>query len=165
MLLRDRLIRRAMRTPYYHLGDYMERYWLVPYNQTIVHADGKTHGTGLVPWLKRPIARLLQSFGIAVRIHRIRRSDTGRDYHDHPWHFCSVILHGGYRECTPTRPRGQWYGAGWVLFRKATDWHRLVVPWPGDAWTLFITGPRIQRWGFLVDGKKVPYTEYEGVSE
>jgi len=165
MTIADRLIRRAKRTPYYHLGNYMERYWLVPYNRTIIHEDGQTHGTGRVPWLKRPVARLLQTFGIAVRVHRILRSDYGRDFHDHPWNFLSVILKGGYNEATPADPHGAWYGAGSVLFRRATDWHRLVLPWTGEAWTLFISGPRIQRWGFLVDGKKVPYTEYKGVSE
>lgn len=36
-----------------------------------------------------------------VCIHRFHRSDMDRAFHDHPWHFCAVLLTGGYREHTP----------------------------------------------------------------
>ncbi|MGN6103521.1 MAG: hypothetical protein ACTHU0_00210 [Kofleriaceae bacterium] len=42
-----------------------------------------------------------------------------------------------------------------------TDYHR-VRELRGDVWTLFITGPRVQDWGFLVDGDHVPWTKYLG---
>ena len=70
--LADRLIARAMRTPYIHLEGYMNRWWLIPYNR----------------------------FGIAVRIHEILRSDADRDLHDHPWWYVTIILRGGYWERT-----------------------------------------------------------------
>ena len=156
------VVRRAKRTPYYDLPGYMLRYWLVPYSREIIHGDGKLHGTGRVKWYRRPFSRLLQFFNISARVHVILRSDTGRDFHDHPWNYCTIILRGGYWEYTPNGAR--WRGPGSVLFRKASSWHRLGVPAGGNAVTIFITGKRIQRWGFLVNGKKVPYTEYEGLS-
>ena len=46
----DRLIARAMRTPYFHLEGYLNRWWLLPYNRT----------------------------GYAARIHQFLRSDDDR---------------------------------------------------------------------------------------
>jgi hypothetical protein len=172
----DWLINRAKRTPYYDLPGYMERYWLVPYSKRIRRSlprrrDGfveiVTDGTGPVGGF-RPIARLLQRFDIAVRIHHILRSDRGRDPHDHPWPFITVILRGGYFEtlyddegfaqCT------KWHGAGSILFRRAEQLHRLMLA-PGEtAWTLFITGRKTPgSWGFKPVGEpKIPHYEYEG---
>ena len=178
----DWLINRAMRTPYFHLPGYMERYWLVPYNVVIereisvpfghasvgaryVYKD--TDGTGPVnPW-RRPFARLLQKLGIAVRIHHILRSDQGRDPHDHPWPFVTVILRGGYFEHRFDQDGAwagiKWYGAGSILFRRAKDFHILELPPGKTAWTLFITGPKQQTWGFKpVHGPKIPYYQYKG---
>lgn len=160
----DRLIARAKRTPYWHLGEdgsYMERYWLVPYKRASV--DGDAQGCGPVsPW-RRPLAWILQQFGIAVRVHVIKRPDNQRHFHDHPWHFASLVLRGWYIESRP----GKFYNkhqartAGSLAFRRASDWHRISsVPTNGGVTTLFITGPIAQRWGFLVDGKKILSTDY-----
>ena len=177
------LIKRAMRTPYYHIADYMERYWLVPYNVVIERkpfADAGykslapggledytvTDGTGPVTW-RRPIAKLLQLCGIAARVHHILRSDAGRDPHDHPWPYLTVILKGGYfEECfdeegAPIDTR--WRGAGSILFRRANSLHKLRVPSGETAWTLFITGKKQQTWGFKPPGQpKVPHWQYVG---
>lgn len=125
----DRIIARAMRTPYRHLPGYMERYWLLPY--------------GRLP--------------IAARVHHILRSDSDRVFHDHPWPYLTIILRGGYTETTPVYDesgiyngtRSRWHGAGSILFRRAQSWHRLEVPEGVTTWTLFITGPKRQKWGFL----------------
>ncbi len=178
----DWLIQRAKRTPYFHLPAYMNRYWLVPYNVvierkvelTLPEAGAKLNGgiritvmtddgTGPVTW-RRPIARLLQKLGVAVRVHEILRSDEGRDPHDHPWSFVTVILKGGYFE-TRYDDNGKevshkWHGPGSILFRRAHDWHRLTLPNGMVATTLFITGPKLQGWGFNVRGEKVPYWQY-----
>lgn len=156
----DRIIQRAQRTPYFHLAGYMNRWWLVPY----IDAGSKTDiGCGPVSW-RRPVAKVLQLFGIAVRVHEILRSDAGRHPHDHPWWFITVILRGGYIE-TLYNERGRvkdvnYWGPGTILFRRATSWHRLTLPQRGSTWTLFITGPKSQGWGFNVNGKKVPHREY-----
>lgn len=112
---------------------YLDRWWLIPRN---------------------PIFN--------VYLHHITHSDDDRALHDHPWSNLSIILRGGYDEILPMM---QGYPAHWdfagytrTLSRRAGDavlrlspsWrHRLVVPpnSPG-AWTLFITGPVIHRWGF-----------------
>ena len=171
------LIKRAMRTPYFHIADYMERYWLVPYNQVIVrkidspHAETAdveqvTDGTGPVTW-RRPIARLLQLCGIAARIHHILRSDAGRDPHDHPWPYLTIILRGGYFEqrynAEGFPASTKWHGPGSILWRPAHSLHKLIVPAGETAWTLFITGKKSQTWGFKPPGQpKIPHWQYEG---
>src|SRR5574341_86665 len=179
----DWLIERAKRTPYWHLDGYMERYWLVPYSKVAKRKIEylragyfncpleplivvRTDGTGPVTW-RRPIARLLQHFDIAARVHHILRSDHGRDPHDHPWWFVSIILRGGYYEVRFDADGGsgeaRWHGPGSILFRRATDLHKLMLPDGQTAWTLFITGKKCQTWGFKPEGRdKIPYHEYEG---
>lgn len=167
---RDPLIKRATMTPYFHLindeGDpYMLRYWLVPYTYQGSHS---TDGCGPVKFWHRPLAWLLQKLGIAIRIHCIMRSDSDRALHDHPWDFVTVLLDGTYYEHRPVYDDGLYagdsltrYEAGSVLFRRASDLHRLEVPEGQMVWTLFITGPRKQAWGFVENlANKVYYRDY-----
>jgi hypothetical protein len=168
------LVKRAKRTPYFHLGDsgnYMERYWLVPYAKKKMRdatgpKTGKKYwscwGTGPVRFAHRPFAWLLQKMGIAVRIHVIKSSDSGRDMHDHPWSFITVLLSGSYIEETPQKIRVRF--AGDVIFHCYTDYHRLDIPAHNNEQvvTLFITFRERQKWGFLVDGKKVLFEDYHG---
>jgi len=153
------LIRRAQRTPYVHLPGYMNRWWLVPYSDPSLG-----EGTGLVSWWRRPIARTLQAFDIAVRVHEILRSGSARDPHDHPWWYLTIILKGGYMEARYNDDGyitdADWWEPGSILFRRAGSWHRLDLPEHTTAWTLFITGPYRQGWGFNVKGRKVPHREY-----
>ena len=150
------LIRHAQRTPYLHISRYMNRWWLIPYNR----------------------------FGIAARIHQILRSDEDRHLHDHPWWYISVVLRGGYWEITlprgdaePNRMRllhGVWRGPGSIAFRRASHFHKIKLPGRDDTgssigigvdvscWTLFITGPKSQDWGFLVGQEKIPARDYLG---
>jgi hypothetical protein len=158
------LIERAQRTPYYHLTGYMRRWWLVPYRSDM------GDGTGPVTW-RRPVAKLLQAFDVAVRVHEILRSDEGRDFHDHPWSYLTVILRGGYWELTPIYDasgmfkgeRRVWHGPGAVLFRRAQSWHHLELPPGATATTLFCTGSWRQHWGFLTaPAHKTYYRDYQG---
>jgi len=175
MKLVDRLIARAKRTPYFHLDGYMNRWWLVPYRQTIVRTvqgdaphiyENLTDGTGPVSFWRRPLTWLLQRFDIAVRVHEILRSDEGRDPHDHPWPYVTIVLRGGYYEAVYDDDGfwldTKWHGPGSVLFRPSGTWHMLTLPSGRPATTLFITGRKAQTWGFNVNGKKVPYREYLG---
>lgn len=182
-MLVDYLIRRAKRTPYFHLDGYMRRWWLVPYEREIkrrvvetepIALDGfivgeasttytVTDGTGPVSWC-RPIAKLIQKLGYAVRVHEILRSDDGRDPHDHPWPYLTIILRGGYWE-TRYNAAGEkisrrWHGPGSIMYRPAGSWHRLDVPNGMVTTTLFITGRYVDTWGFNVNGKKVPHCDY-----
>lgn len=175
--LRARLLERfaawvighAQRTPYFHLSNadgtpYMDRFWLLRLGRTGTDDRGQPR-----PW-------------IALRVHHIRSSDAGRDFHDHPWSFVSLILRGGYREDRPyagavpvvadavpsaiaEQPyTSTWYGAGALLFRRAATWHRLTLDdqqLAAGTWTLVLTlPPADRRWGFLVRGRKVDHREY-----
>lgn len=178
----DWLINRAKRTPYFHLPGYMNRWWLVPYNTVILRkvtepfrpghgmlvARHTGDGTGPVTW-RRPLARLIQLCGLAVRIHEILRSDSGRDPHDHPWSFLTIILKGGYYEQLfdddGTLVSTTWHGPGSVLFRRAGTWHKLILPKGKTATTLFISGQKRCTWGFNVLGVKIPYNRYQGADE
>ena len=108
-----------------------------------------------------------------LRIHKIMRSDEGRDFHDHPFSFTSIILSGGYFEhrpgcrCGITREGSTRWVAGpcqrfyapAIVRRKAEDFHRLELTRP--AWTFVISSPYFRQWGFLLgDGRWIHYKEY-----
>lgn len=80
-----------------------------------------------------------------VYLHHIEQDDLDRALHDHPWDNTTIVLSGSYREVTPLGL--QFRTAGDIVHRQAEDAHRLVVG-DGDAWTLFITGPKRREWGF-----------------
>lgn len=167
--LADVLIVTAMRTPYAHLVGYMDRWWLVPYAEA-----GTGHGTGPVSAWRRPLAWVLQRLGVAVRVHEIMRSDNDRAFHDHPWSYLTVILGGGYWEIRPMPfktwdgtivevEQWTWHGPGSVLFRRASHFHRLVLPEGAKTTTLFITFRWQQVWGFRsANGGKVDHRTYLG---
>lgn len=125
----------------------------------------------------------------SVRLHHILREDQDRDLHDHPWNARTIILQGFYIEERPVPPselahndravqrfiadahdvwsagpgdarylahRGQGY-TGRLLFGQ---YHRIRQVSPGGVWTIFITWRKRGTWGFMVDGKKVPWREY-----
>lgn len=152
------LIKRAMKTPYTHIihdgSIYMERYWL--FNSYSRGPDKQERSK--YPW-----------FPWNIRIHWIKRPDNADHLHDHPWNARTIILRGGYAErregpssfmfkepplYSITRRRGD---TAKINFGEYHEIHRVL---PGGAWTLFISGPYRGRWGFLVDGVKVPYREY-----
>lgn len=140
----EALITDAQNRPYFHLDDYMNRWWVAPYE------DGKPVG---------------------IRVHHILRSDTDDVMHDHPWSSISIPLDGGYWEQMPL-DQGQppaldaehfvkvWRAPGSIVSRKATDRHRIILPADQTCWSLFIMGPREQDWGFYTPDGKVYWREY-----
>src|SRR6266481_2310775 len=87
----------------------------------------------------------------SVRVHHWLSSDDPRAFHDHPWWFITLVLKGGYADQHP----GGWdhLGAGSVRFRPALHRHT-VIPDPGGAWTLLVTGRVVRPWGFWPRGVK-----------
>jgi hypothetical protein len=92
--------------------------------------------------------------GPGMYFHVQVASDPERPLHTHPWDNMSVILAGAYLEelqhAPPssiklTLPRLK----GDVIFRLATEAHRLVLP-GGVPYTMtqFAFGPKINHWGF-----------------
>jgi hypothetical protein len=117
-----------------------------------------------------------------IYLHKILRTDTDRNLHDHPFDFTSIILWGGYwehgrqavdhwREHLPPHglveqtfePVRRWYGIGSIIRHWACDLHRVELDRP--AWTLFIRGPRVREWGFLTEDGWVPWDKYENLGE
>lgn len=85
-------------------------------------------------------------------LHHILAADEPI-FHDHPWHFRSIILSGGYDE--RTTPDGNIrYSVGDVIFHSASTCHYITRVLP-DTWTMVFTGPKIRDWGFMVNGEWV----------
>lgn len=94
-------------------------------------------------------------------LHRISRSDEPV-HHDHEYVSCSLVLRGGYREHFLQGER--LCREGDLVCRKAATMHWLeLYQWPlsRPCWTLFLTGPRVRSWGFLVQGVWVHHTLYK----
>lgn len=166
--LADKLIAFAMKRPYLHLDDsegrrYMNRYWVIPYNRFgiaarvhhIVRSDEDRH------FHDHPftyISIVLRGGYWEVTPQWADEDSPMADYWGEP------LVVGEAR---------QWRGAGNVALRRATNWHRLELAgqWEKtggvtshvvlhDCWTLFITFPAVQDWGFLVNGVKVLARDY-----
>lgn len=93
-----------------------------------------------------------------VFLHHIAESDSGRDFHDHPFGFLSIILSGGYYEHVvfPRTPKGytrtRRFGA--VNIVSATHTHRVaLIPGAAQTWTFLIAGPTRRKWGFWILGE------------
>jgi len=178
----NKLIRYAERTPYFNLkhedgSPYMYRYWLIPDIE-------EKPGCYVAKWWKNPLVWVCQKFGIAVRIHRIVSPDDTRHMHDHPWWFISIVLRGFYVERVPmfkrhlpsiarvmeddgaTIRRPEPYKQvirkrGSIIFKKPSERHAISNISIGGVYTLFITGPWTQKWGFYTPEGKVPWDQYE----
>lgn len=156
----------AKRRPYSGISDYMERLWLVPYEDA---AAGP--GCGPLRFKDHPVAWCFQKLGIAIRVHVIKRSDKDRHLHDHPWSNISIILSGRYKEMMPLYRLQDciWDGRtlksrmmtpGSFCFRRATDRHRLLVNDGEQAVSIFITFKKQQSWGFYTPSGKVYWKDY-----
>lgn len=133
----DRLIAHCKKHPYFHIvenGDlYMSRYWLIKER----------------PWLP-----------FAIRLHEWHRPDSGRHLHDHPCNFRTIILRGWYIE-RDSLGTTRLMHAGATRAHPKEYLHRVeavskLIP----TYSLFIYWGQHQLWGFVVNGKKVPWKKY-----
>jgi hypothetical protein len=159
------LIKRAQRTPYFDLPGYMKRWWVFnPYGNDIETPDAPRHDAKY-PWLP------------SIRIHHILRADEARDPHDHPWDARTIILKGWYDEERIVQElhdveidhfpeyffvHDAWRYKGNTAPLKYREFHNITRVSDGGVWTLFITWKYQGVWGFLVNGRKVPWREYVG---
>jgi hypothetical protein len=141
----DALIKQAKKTEYFHLQGYMERWWL--FNKYESEGPEELRHKRRFHWLP------------SVRIHHILREDLADDLHDHPWNARTIILKGWYEEEREDDIHIRIAGDTATL--KYGEFHNIKEVSPGGVWTLFMTWDYQGTWGFLVDGVKVPWREYE----
>lgn len=108
--------------------------------------------------------------GFRPMLHKFHRPDGDRAIHNHPWRWSmSLVFRGSYteerklddEEINGTRaPRTQLRLVRWFNVLRDTDFHRVTELHGEEVWTLFITGPRVQSWGFLEDGTFTEWREY-----
>ena len=97
-----------------------------------------------------------------VYYHEIRASDMDRDLHDHPYVFSSFILSGGYYE--ETKQGVVERGVGDFNIHQPWFLHRLKMKDSNGANTIFITGPKVKRWGFMTENGWVYNKDYLNVN-
>lgn len=167
----DYLILRAMRTPYFPITSrdgtdvYMDRWWL--FNAYGKDADGNA---GPPRWTWLP----------SIRIHHIMRPDDAPHMHDHPWNARTIVLQGHYLEERPL-VRDHVFAPGAIGIRSPLvgeprltylretgytgrvlfgSYHHISNVSNGGVFTLWFTWRYRGTWGFLVNGRKVPWREY-----
>ena len=104
--------------------------------------------------------RVVQTPLFALYLHKHIRPDPGRDLHDHPASFFSVIFKGGYIE--------RRMGASMPLKHFALSARWMKAEWPHTiqellrvpTWSVLLMGRRRRMWGFHTDNGWVPYKEY-----
>lgn len=106
-----------------------------------------------------------------IYIHTFLRSDRD-DYHDHPWHFWTWIVRGGYTEYTPDKRTVRSEHNNSFIYRRATDLHKVILKRSYSLserhlapMTLCFTGPTIREWGFVKDDSWIDWKTYLGVPE
>lgn len=102
------------------------------------------------PYLERYYLFLKERkrFPFNVFLHKFIKGDPDH-LHDHPWSYFTLILHGGYWEVTP---QGRfWRGPGHFRWCCSTSLHRIELEPGVTAWTLFMPGPKVRDWGFVLD--------------
>lgn len=128
------------------ISPYLSRYYLLgaptmPDGSHSFQDDG-TQKPGAV-WGNR-------SFG--VYLHQFHRGDDDIELHNHPWKWAvSLILVGGYVEMRRLRDSSvvvtRTIKQMRLNFIGQNDFHRVILH-NGEAWTLFIAGPKVASWGF-----------------
>lgn len=84
-----------------------------------------------------------------IYLHHVQGDDPDTHLHDHPWLFnCSIVLRGEIDETLPKRSRLLKEGSATGRISRAP--HRLDLR-SKDSLTLFLTGPKIRRWGFYTE--------------
>lgn len=147
---------------------YINRWYLLPMVPLSLRLGAIAAGI----WLHHPWILVILFNGY---LHNIVRSDDDRALHDHPWANLSILLSGWYQEVapdweamapgdrvTPTSPTiTHIREAGDIVFRKASDPHRLEIL-DEEAWSLFLIGPNTRSWGFLCPDSWRYWKEFVG---
>ena len=117
-------------------------------------------------YLGKPIESKLP---FTVRLHKFFRPDADLCMHNHPWKWgFSFIFWGGYREVKyniETQETTELvHRAPAINFIRHSDYH-MVTELYGRPLTLFITGPKVSSWGFLVNNVHIPWKKFLGIED
>ena len=93
-----------------------------------------------------------------VYLHQILLSDE-RVYHDHRYASLSFVLKGQMIESIH-RDRNRLVKPWRTYYRNSTMLHFLTLFGEKPVWTLFVTGPELKEWGFMVDRGWISNEEY-----
>lgn len=175
------LLKHAQRTPYVHLGDYMERWWLI--------APPARPGEPGYPktLFGRHVNKFRNLFPFYMRFHYIQRADFDRHLHDHPFWFISIILEGWYEEQYMPRETAEhvmglktWHPGypdliiarntfkrvlkeGQINQKLLGDFHKISNIYEKGVLTLVIHGRKTGKsWGFLVNNERIHHNQYFG---
>lgn len=159
------LLSKALR----HFTDWaLSKYAAGGYKGEDDHRRAYTIETDGDKYLTRVILLPRRLFGVNVYLHNFHREDADRSLHNHPWKWTrSIILAGSYDEERLAHPEREGCldvverTVRWFNTLNEHDYHR-VTRLHGDVWTLFITGPRVQDWGFLTPNGHVPWQDFLG---
>lgn len=110
--------------------------------------------------------RIIVTPWFSILLHRIGTSDNGRDLHDHPWKFTSIVLRGGYEEevadiRTPWRHTIRDHKAGSIHRIRLDQAHTITRLHRTPTWTLIFTGPPRRQWGFYTEDGWVKADDYD----
>ena len=89
-------------------------------------------------------------FPFAIRVNHIRRHDLDLYLHDHPFDWRTIILDGWYFE-EDVFGLYHYRGRGETKSATAETFHRITKVSDDGVWTLFITGRRRNKWGFMIN--------------
>lgn len=92
-----------------------------------------------------------------IYLHKILRDDADLQLHDHPWWSLSFLLKG---ELLEESFEGKRHIPAYLpIIRSAKFAHRLEVV-QGPVWTIFITGPKVRKWGFYTHQGWVGWADF-----
>jgi hypothetical protein len=106
-----------------------------------------------------------------IVLHVFQRPDQDRHLHDHPFHFLSLCLWGGYiEEVTadpgrPDQPRMRPHRPGRLRFIHARLTHRVVYLMKRTSVTLVWRSPQVRNWGFRVGPRWVHHKAYRVLAQ
>jgi len=137
-------------------------HWITAHRPTrrIEAEDGALYLLRIKLWGWMPGDR--KKYRFSAYLHRFFLPDLDRALHNHPWRWSvSFILWGGYDE--------ERLVEGHVITRRVrpftlnwlgpNDFHRVMRLRGRETWTLFFAGPKYKGWGFLEEGRFIPYAE------
>ena len=144
------LKKRAFSTPYFDITyrdgrPYMRRWWVLP--------------KWCLEYDPQGVLQLKSWMPFSIRLHYIMLPDEDPHLHDHPFSFRTLLLAGHYIE-QDIMGNFKRVSAGETYESVAERFHRIDKIHEKGVWSLFIIGPHIHTWGFLVGERKIFWREY-----